>query len=102
MPNEKDTRPEPLAAALGRYLSKSGLATRLEQASVVEAWPDLVGPGVAAVTQALSVAADGTLFVAVRTPAWMTELAMMEREILAAINRRGTASIARIRWQLAR
>jgi predicted nucleic acid-binding Zn ribbon protein len=91
-----------LAAALGRYLSQSGLATRIQQVSVVEAWPNLVGPGVAAVTQAISVAADGTLFVAVRTPAWMTELAMMEREILGAINRGRSVAITRIRWQLAR
>ena len=70
---------------------------------MIEAWPELVGPAVAAVTRPLAVAADGTLFVAVRTPAWMTELALMEREILTAINRRGDrGKIIKIRWQLAR
>jgi predicted nucleic acid-binding Zn ribbon protein len=114
MPNERGGA-TPLAEALRRYLSESGLAGRLEQASVIEAWPGLVGPVVASATKPLAVAADGTLFVAVRTSAWMAELAMMERDILAAVNRRFASGepenpaperdrgrITRIRWQLAR
>jgi predicted nucleic acid-binding Zn ribbon protein len=105
----------PLAEALRRYLAESGLADRLEQATVLEAWPRLVGPVVSSATTPLVVTADGTLFVAVRTSAWMTELAMMERDILAAVNRHFTPAgereaspqaernrITRIRWQLAR
>ena len=106
MPNEKkkkDKRPEPIGEAVRRYLDASGLGDRLAQASVIEAWPELVGPADAAATRPLAVAADGTLFVAVRTSAWMTELAMMEREILSAVNRRGDrGKISGIRWQLAR
>jgi predicted nucleic acid-binding Zn ribbon protein len=80
-----------------------GFAERIEQASVLEEWPQLVGRTVAGVTKPLAVAADGTLFVSVRTPAWMTELAMMEREILKAINGKdGPARVNRIRWQLGR
>jgi len=102
MPNDS-RRPEPVGDAVRRYLEEHGLASRVEQTAVLEEWPRLVGSSVAAATTALAVAADGTLFVAVRTPAWMTELAMMEREILSAINARpGRAKIARIRWQLAR
>ena len=101
MPND-ERRAEALSEVLRRYLNQKGLAPRVEQAAVLTAWPDLVGPGVAAVTRALAVSADGTLFVSVRTPAWMAELAMMEREILAAVNRAGPAvPISRIRWQLA-
>lgn len=99
-PNDKG-RPEPLAAALRRFLDQRGMASRVEQASVLEAWPSLVGPTVAAVTRALAVSPDGTLFVAVRSSAWMSELAMMEREILGAVNRHGAGEpISRIRWQL--
>jgi predicted nucleic acid-binding Zn ribbon protein len=114
MPNERRGA-TPLAEALRQFLSQSGLAGRLEQASVIEAWPGLVGPVVASATRPLAVAADGTLFVAVRTSAWMAELAMMERDILAAVNRRfapeagalasagsDRGRITRIRWQLAR
>lgn len=101
MPNDK--RPaEALSDVLRRYLDQKGLAPRVEQAAVLEAWPDLVGPAVAGATRPLAVAADGTLFVAVRTPAWMAELAMMEREILVAVNRASPrVPISRIRWQLA-
>jgi predicted nucleic acid-binding Zn ribbon protein len=101
-PNEK-RGPVPLAQALRGFLDKQGFADRVEQASVLDAWPTLVGPAVAAATKPLAVTADGTLFVGVRTSAWMSELAMMEREILAAVNRAlGRAPITRIRWQLTR
>ena len=114
MPNERSGA-APLAEALRRYLAESGLADRIEQSTVLEAWPRLVGPVVSSATTPLVVTADGTLFVAVRTSAWMTELAMMERDILAAVNRHFTSTggekaspqternkITRIRWQLAR
>jgi len=102
VPNDKRP-PARIADAIRGFLDQSGLAGRVEQASIIEAWPSLVGPTVAKATRALAVAADGTLFVAVRTPAWMNELAMMEREILAAINQRGgSAKIVRIRWQISR
>lgn len=102
MPNDSG-RPTPLAEALAGFLERQGLAGRVEQSSVLEGWPSLVGPAVAAATQPVSIAADGTLFVAVRTVAWMNELSMMEREILVAVNRAvPRAPIARIRWQLAR
>ena len=102
MPNDGG-RPEPIGAALRRYLEQSGFAARVGQVSVLEEWPALVGAGVAEVTTPLSVSADGTLFVAVRSSAWMAELSLMEREILAALNRGGGREpITRIRWQLAR
>lgn len=101
MPNDGG-RPEPLGDALRRYLDQSGLAPRVEQAGVLEAWPQVVGPTVAAVTRPLAVAADGTLFVAVRSAAWMSELALLEREILARLREVSPrAPVARIRWQMA-
>ena len=97
----------PKASALGDVLAKllqdSGLAERIEQAAVVPEWGTLVGPAVAAVTEPLHVTADGTLFVAVTTNAWMTELSLLEPELLRALN--ATADrprIQRIRWQLRR
>jgi predicted nucleic acid-binding Zn ribbon protein len=102
MPND-NRGPEAMADAMRRFLAQSGFAGRVEQATVLEAWPAIVGPAVAAVTVPQSVAADGTLFVAVRSAAWMAELSMMEREILAAIRRtHESAGIARIRWMIAR
>ena len=62
---------------------------RVEQASVVPDWPTLVGSRSRRSPSRLSVTADGVLFVAVRTHAWMTELSLLEPELLASLNRRG-------------
>jgi predicted nucleic acid-binding Zn ribbon protein len=98
MPNE---RPEPLGDALRRYLDQKGLAKRVGQATALEAWPGVVGPAVAAAARPLSVMADGTLIVAVRSSAWMNELSLMERDLLEALNRvNPEAPLSRIRWQI--
>ena len=94
-------KPEPLAELLAGFLETSGIAGRVEQATVVPEWVSLVGEQIAAATEPLSITPDGTLFVAVRTNSWMTELSLMEPELLTALNTRtGRARIQRIRWQL--
>jgi predicted nucleic acid-binding Zn ribbon protein len=88
---------------LARVLADAGIAERVEQAAVVPEWPSLVGVAVAAVTEPLLITADGTLFVAVTTNAWMTELSLMEPELLRAINGKpGRPAVRKIRWQLKR
>jgi predicted nucleic acid-binding Zn ribbon protein len=102
MPNDK-ARPEPIAGALNRFLQQRGFAGRIEQGRVLTAWPTLVGPEIAAVTQTLSISAEGVLFVAVKSHPWMSELSLMERELLDAINQSTPAApIRQIRFQLAR
>ena len=89
--------------ALSSYLERSGLAARVDQANVVPEWRSLVGEQIAAVTVPHAIARDGTLFVAVTTNAWMTELSLMEPELLRALNGKpGRSPIVRIRWQLMR
>jgi predicted nucleic acid-binding Zn ribbon protein len=96
-----DKRPEPIGDALRRYLDQKGLAKRVGQATALEAWPGVVGPAVAAAARPLSVMADGTLIVAVRSSAWMNELSLMERDLLEALNRvNPKAPLLRIRWQI--
>jgi len=99
-------KPDPaerLADLLSQWMRKSGLEARVKQSAVIEEWGSLVGPEIAAVTRALSIAADGTLFVGVRSHAWMSELSMMERELLDSVNRvTGDKPIHRLRWQLMR
>ena len=102
MPDKPNKRPEPLAATLSRFLDKQGLTKRIGQATAMEAWPTVVGPAVAAAARPLSVPADGTLIVAVRSSAWMNELSLMERDLLEALNRANpSAPLSRIRWQIA-
>jgi predicted nucleic acid-binding Zn ribbon protein len=103
MVDRKKSRPDPIADTVARFLKQSGLAKRVEQAEVIPEWPTLVGAQIATVTEPRSITPDGTLFVAVRTNAWMTELSLMEPELLRALNGKpGRARIERIRWQLMR
>jgi predicted nucleic acid-binding Zn ribbon protein len=100
---EKRSKPSAVGDVLAQLLREAGISDRVEQASVVPEWATLVGPGVAAVTDPLHVTADGTLFVAVKTHGWMTELSLMEPELLRAINsHEGRPPVRRIRWQLKR
>jgi predicted nucleic acid-binding Zn ribbon protein len=96
-------KPKLLGELLSSFLERSGLAARVEQAAIIPEWPSLVGAQIAAATEPLSVSADGTLYVAVRTNAWMTELSLMEPELLRALNTAtGRSRIQRIRWQIMR
>jgi predicted nucleic acid-binding Zn ribbon protein len=102
-PNDKKRKPETLGNVVGAFLKQSKLEARVEQASVVPEWELLVGKQIAKVTKTISVTADGTLFVAVKTNAWMTELSLMEPQILRALNAKaGRTRVRKIRLQLMR
>ena len=96
-------RPTAIGEAIARFLKGSGLGPRAEQAQVVLQWAELVGPQIAAVTEARSVTQDSVLLVAVNSHPWMTELSMMERELLEVINRAMPATpVRQIRFLLTR
>jgi predicted nucleic acid-binding Zn ribbon protein len=108
----KKKPPEKIDAVLSAFLEQSGLAGRVEQAAVVPEWEQLEGAQIAAVTTPIMISRDGTLFVAVRTSAWMQELSLMEPQLLQALNARTggeakdigggrSAAIERIHWRLA-
>jgi predicted nucleic acid-binding Zn ribbon protein len=102
-PEEKKRRPEPIANVVGSFLKDAKLAERVEAAQVVPEWESLVGKQIATVTKPISVTPDGTLFVSVKTNAWMTELSLMEPQILRALNAKaGRSRIRKIRLQLMR
>lgn len=102
-PDRKPQRPTPIGSLLGDVLKQSGVAERVEQAQIIPEWPMLVGPQIAAVTMPQSITADGTLFVAVTTNAWMTELSLMEPELLKSLNAKaGRAPVKKVRWLLRR
>lgn len=103
MSDDRRERPHALGDVLASFLEKSGLAERVEQAQVIPNWAGLVGAQIAAITEPSSITADGTLFVAVATNGWMTELSLMEPELLRALNAGDTrARVQRIRWFLKR
>lgn len=100
------SRPTPhnvhaLSDALSSFLDQAGISDRVDQANVVADWASIVGKQIGEVTAARSVTADGTLFVGVRTNAWMNELSMMEPELLRRLNSvPGRPPIRRIRYVL--
>ena len=101
--DEKKRKPEPLGNVLGAFLKDSKLEARVEAAQVVPEWESLVGVQIAAVTKPISVTPDGVLFVAVKSNGWMTELSLMEPQILRALNAKaGRARVRKIRLQLMR
>jgi predicted nucleic acid-binding Zn ribbon protein len=94
----KKKGPTPVGEALGQFLERSGLAERIEEASVVPEWEQLVGEAIAQVTKPARVS-GGTLFVAVRSSAWMMELSMMQGEIIRRLNAgRARGKIQKIRF----
>ena len=100
---DKPKRPQTIGSLLDDVLRKTGVAERIEQAQIIPEWPSLVGPQIAAVTAPQSITADGTLFVAVSTNAWMTELSLMEPELLRSLNGKpGRSAVKKIRWLLRR
>lgn len=100
---DRPSRPTKIGDLLAGVLRNAGVADRVAQAAVVPEWSTLVGAQIAGVTEPLSVAADGTLFVAVATHGWMTELSLLEPELLRQLNAvPGRPPIARLRMVLKR
>jgi predicted nucleic acid-binding Zn ribbon protein len=101
--SDRRRKPSAIGDVLAGVLKQSGLAERVEQAGLIPEWPGLVGTQIAAVTEPMSIAADGTMFVNVTTNAWMNELSLLEPELLRALNvKDGRTPVRRIRWLLKR
>lgn len=80
-----DATPQPVGELVTRFLDRSGLAAKVEAATVLTDWPQRVGPQIAAVTTATGLS-DDTLFVSVATSAWMMELNLMKGELIKRVN----------------
>ena len=96
-------KPAKLSDVLASVIDRAGLTNRLAQARVIPEWPSIVGPQIAEVTEPVALQRDGTLVVAVRTNGWMTELSMMEPDLLRALNADSSRPpVARLRLVLQR
>jgi predicted nucleic acid-binding Zn ribbon protein len=95
--------PRPIAEMLAEALKASGLDEDVQRARVLELWPRVVGPQIAGVTLPRLIAEDGTIVIGVKTHAWMQELSLMERSLVARMNdASGDSSVKKIRWELLR
>ncbi|MEX2109561.1 MAG: DUF721 domain-containing protein [Gemmatimonadaceae bacterium] len=102
-PTETKRKPAAIGDVVTGFLKQSGLDERVDQAQVIPEWASLVGVQIAKVTTPRFVTADGTLFVAVKNNGWMTELSLMEPQLLRALNAEGSRTrIRKIRLQLMR
>lgn len=81
----KPGSPQLVGELLPTYLRKKGLAAKVEAASVLPEWENLVGAGIAAVTTPVRIS-EGTLFVQVATSAWMSELTLMKGDLMRRLN----------------
>ena len=97
----REKGPERVGDLLGGFLEKKGLREALERAGVTEEWEERVGEAIGEVTRARGVQ-EKTLFVEVRSSAWLMELNLMKEEILARVNEgRDEGLIERIVFVLA-
>lgn len=88
--------PEKVGDFLEQFLEGEGVKQQVDRVSVLDEWAERVGPKIAEVTRARSVA-EGTLFVEVRSSAWLMELNMIKGRILERINEdRSDASLEKL------
>tara|TARA_B100001167_G_scaffold42840_1_gene24427 strand:- start:199 stop:507 length:309 start_codon:yes stop_codon:yes gene_type:complete len=78
--------PVQVGSLVSGVLEQHGVKDQIKRMTVLKLWPEIVGEHVAAVTQARSVS-ERTLFVEVRTSAWLMELNMMKADFLTEVNR---------------
>lgn len=89
--------PTRVGELLEAFLEEKGVNRQVRRMEVLDRWSEVVGEAIAEVTRARSVSA-ATLFVEVRSSAWMMELDLMKERILARLNegRDGEARIDKL------
>lgn len=85
MSNERGGSPERLGRLVEGVLAERGLAEGVERGAAIAEWAEMVGPQIACVSRVLGFDRE-TLFVEVKSSAWLMELQVMERRILAKLN----------------
>jgi predicted nucleic acid-binding Zn ribbon protein len=70
---------------LDTLLEKRGLGLQLQRVGALEVWSKAVGEKIAEVTEAKTVVAS-TMFIEVRSSAWLMELSFMKAALLERVN----------------
>ncbi len=70
---------------LDDILATRGLGTQIRRIGALHVWSDAVGEKIAGVTVAKTVVAS-TLFVEVRSSAWLMELSLLKEALLERVN----------------
>ncbi len=77
--------PTRVADLLDHVLAKRGLGTQIRRIAAIDVWSGAVGERIAEVTEAKTVVAS-TLFVEVRSSAWLMELSLLKEALLERVN----------------
>lgn len=90
--------PVRLDRVLDGVLQECGLSDRLAERRILDDWPAIVGPQIAAHARALDLS-DGVLTLQADHGAWRQELMLLMPQIQAGFNGRfGPGTIKEIRW----
>ncbi len=81
----RKARPEKVGGLIETMFARLGIAEKVERASVVAEWEDLVGSHIARVARPVRVQGD-TLFVEVESASWRMELSMMRPQLMRKLN----------------
>jgi predicted nucleic acid-binding Zn ribbon protein len=81
----KGNRPVAIRDAMQSLVRELGIAPKMAQYDVIAAWPDVVGPQIARVTDPQRME-NGVLYVAVSTATWRAELSMKRLELIEKLN----------------
>jgi len=97
----RELRAKPLSALMPKVLADLHIDRRRAEAEVMKAWPHLIDPNVAAHAQPTGIR-NGTLFVAVDSSVWLSEIVRYRRkEILERLQHSfGRDFIARISFRV--
>ena len=99
----KKSQPMSIADVMAQVLAQKGMSERLAQVGAMNDWSAAVGTQIAAVTEPLSVTADGVLWVRVTTAAWMNELSLLAPTLLQRLNATPSrAPVKQLRFRLGR
>ena len=79
------SQPQSLASVLSELVDRYGYRERLDAARAVEAWPEVVGPAIAGVTEQVWMR-HGALHVKIRSSAWRHQLQFQRAEWRARMN----------------
>lgn len=84
-PGDRKAPPERIASLVDAMFQRLGIAEKVERASVVADWEDLVGEPIARVARPVRVQGE-TLFVEVQSASWRMELSMMRPQLMRKLN----------------
>lgn len=71
--------------AIEKWIETYRLRSKYDESSIVNAWPDIIGPAIANRTQQIYIH-NKKLFVKVESAVIKNELAMMRRQIIGRVN----------------